>query len=64
MKTLRCDYCERDTPHRHMHDCAHGIPETHMAGSERFECEHCGRTIDLADAQRRGIAHLFVLDKE
>lgn len=26
----------------HAHDCAHGIPDTHMAGSERFVCKKCG----------------------
>lgn len=40
-KCLRCGYtCE----HKHMHDTAHGIPETHMAGSERFVCTQCGHT--------------------
>jgi hypothetical protein len=39
-----CLSCRSVTRHRHLHDCAHGIPETHMAGSERFECAACGRT--------------------
>jgi hypothetical protein len=43
MKTHHCLSCNAETPHLHLHDCAHGIPETHMAGSERFECTACGR---------------------
>jgi hypothetical protein len=38
-----CLTCGAVTAHRHLHDCAHGIPETHMAGSERFECTACAR---------------------
>jgi hypothetical protein len=37
-----CVNCEDLTDHVHEHDCAHGIPETHMAGSERFICKQCG----------------------
>lgn len=39
-----CLTCNTTTRHRHLHDTAHGIPETHMSGSERFECRDCGRT--------------------
>ncbi len=38
----KCTDCGNFVPHRHMHDCAHGIAGTHMAGSERFECSLCG----------------------
>lgn len=44
-----CRRCKRDTEHRHLHDCAHGIPETHMAGSERYECIECGTATFAAD---------------
>ncbi len=37
---MKCPQCGHDTL-KHEHDCAHGLPGTHMAGSERFRCE-CG----------------------
>jgi hypothetical protein len=36
-----CLGCNTTTYHWHLHDTAHGIPETHMAGSERFQCKEC-----------------------
>jgi hypothetical protein len=42
MVTKECFGCGNVTAHRHLHDCAHGIAETHMVGSERFVCELCG----------------------
>lgn len=39
-----CLTCDAETYHWHLHDTAHGIPETHMAGSERFVCKPCKRT--------------------
>jgi hypothetical protein len=41
MITKECFGCGKVTSHQHLHDCAHDIPETHMAGSERFICELC-----------------------
>jgi hypothetical protein len=41
MIVKECFGCGNVTAHRHVHDCAHDIPETHMAGSERFVCELC-----------------------
>jgi hypothetical protein len=38
MVTKECFGCGKVTAHRHIHDCAHDIPETHMAGTERFVC--------------------------
>lgn len=37
-----CHICICQTRHLHLHDCAHGIPETHMHGTERFQCSGCG----------------------
>jgi predicted RNA-binding Zn-ribbon protein involved in translation (DUF1610 family) len=34
---------------KHMHNCAHGIPGTHMAGSERYECMECGFGVYASD---------------
>lgn len=42
--THHCLACAKPTPHSHWHDLAHGLPQTHMSGSERFVCEACGRT--------------------
>jgi len=39
-----CLKCETVTEHWHLHDTAHGIPDTHMAGSERFTCKVCKRS--------------------
>jgi hypothetical protein len=55
-----CDRCRRMTEHRHMHDCAHGIPETHMAGSERYRCEVCGNGVYKAEGEILGLR--FTLD--
>jgi uncharacterized protein with PIN domain len=44
MKQFHCPTCNTITKHWHLHETAHGIPETHMAGSERFVCKPCGRT--------------------
>ena len=41
MITKECFDCEKVTSHEHLHDCAPGIPETHMVGSERFVCVLC-----------------------
>jgi hypothetical protein len=42
MITKECFGCGNVTAHQHLHDCADGIAETHMVGSERFVCELCG----------------------
>lgn len=62
MITTKCTACGIDRPHRHMHDCAHGIPETHMEGSERFECVHCGKSTHVND-EPRNPDFVFILDK-
>ena len=41
MITKECVGCGKVTAHRHIHDCAHDIPKTHMAGTEKFVCELC-----------------------
>jgi len=56
-----CVHCKQMTPHHHLHS-AYGIPETHMAGTERYECTFCHTSIhkeDRGDLNR----HLrFILD--
>jgi uncharacterized protein with PIN domain len=55
----RCPNCNGST-FRHTHNCAHGIAETHMAGTERFECVQCGRSIRAAEGKPLGFN--FILD--
>lgn len=57
-----CENCDEETDHKHLHDTAHGIPETHMAGSERYECSACGRAIFKEQAAVRNLNLRFVLD--
>ena len=61
-KTTRvfCSHCKTETVHQHLHDAAHGIPETHMSGSERYECEVCGRSLFKGDPETRDLQ--FILD--
>jgi hypothetical protein len=49
-----CFGCGNVTAHQHLHDCVQGIPNTHMAGSERFVCELCSHIViaTVADATR------------
>lgn len=47
--TAHCPGCEQITAHQHLHDTAHGIAETHMVGSERFECTACGHVTTAGD---------------
>jgi hypothetical protein len=42
MVTKECFACEKVTSHEHLHDCTPGLPETHIADSERFVCVLCG----------------------
>ncbi len=56
---MKCPKCSNDTL-QHLHDCAHGLPMTHMAGSERFECE-CGfHAVDKDEAEKNGLE--FIMD--
>jgi hypothetical protein len=45
-----CRQCKAFTMHRHLHDTAHGVPGTHMAGTERFRCSECGCATYATDA--------------
>jgi len=43
-----------------MHDCAHGIPETHMDGSERYECAVCGYKMRKEEAESQGCSLYWI----
>ncbi len=55
-----CPKCKTEADFKHIHNCAHGIRETHMAGSERYECSQCGYTIYKSEGE--GLGFIFVLD--
>ncbi len=55
-----CHTCGQQRQFRHMHNAAHGIPGTHMAGSERFTCTTCGESITAADNDGQ---FRFIFDK-
>lgn len=57
---MDCPNCNKETKHRHRHDCAHGIPGTHMAGSERYECVECDYTMWKEEGEKQGLK--FILD--
>lgn len=56
---MYCLKCKEMTESKHMHDCAHGIPETHMAGSERYECKKCGHWLSREDAEKQGLKYFL-----
>lgn len=55
-----CPKCEKHTEHKHLHDGAHGISVTHMAGSERYECKECGTSVYKEYGEKQGLK--FILD--
>lgn len=57
---VHCPRCDAQTSHKHLHDAPHGIPGTHMAGTERYQCEVCGHAIFAAEGEQMGLA--FELD--
>ncbi len=57
---MDCPKCKEKTEHRHMHDAAHGIAETHMVGSERYECKGRGYHMLKEEAEKQGLT--FDLD--
>lgn len=59
MKVGHCSSCGERREFRHMHDTAHGIAGTHMAGSERFECSVCGTTYYAADGAPFPLKFIF-----
>ena len=57
---MKCPKCEEEVELKRMHDCAHGIPETHMDGSERFVCPNCQCHIYKSEGEKLGLK--FILD--
>ena len=59
---MECPRCEKTTEHTHRHYAVHGIPGTHMAGSEHYECVECGYAMYFKEGEKQGLK--FVLDTE
>jgi hypothetical protein len=59
-KQYYCSGCGSVSEHNHVHNCAHGTPETHMAGTERFTCRLCGHAVAAADKEASRFP--FILD--
>lgn len=57
---MDCPECNKNTEHNHLHNAAHGIQGTHMAGSERYECKECGYAMRKEEAESQELK--FVLD--
>lgn len=55
-----CPNCERGTAFTHKHTTIYGMPETHEAGSERYECQVCGYAMFKEKGVKQGFK--FVLD--
>ena len=54
-----CPYCDSTKGFRHLANTAHGIPGTHMAGSERFECKGCDKRLAREDAENIGFEYVI-----
>jgi len=59
MTELACPKCGGKEL-RHLHDCAHGLPQTHMSGTERYECQSCGLVVFADEGKALGLK--FILD--
>jgi len=57
---MECSKCETESEFRHLHNEAHGLAGTHMAGSERFECKSCGYSVYKVEGEKLGFK--FIAD--
>jgi len=68
MSTHDCPKCKKSTEFRHLHTPAYSdLPDTHMVGSERFECKECGHSITASMAKEFPLScssFHFILDSE
>lgn len=61
MKEILCSKCKKVTEHRHLHDSPYGMAGAHMSGTERYECQVCGRGIYADEGVKLGL--VFFYDK-
>lgn len=60
-KKSECPKCREYVRFEHMCDTAYGMPETYMAGSERFVCSNCKYRLSRQEANQLGLK--FILEK-
>lgn len=54
MKCVKCN-----TELKHLHDCAHGMPEMHISGTERYECVKCGDVFYKDTGVKIGLEYFY-----
>lgn len=54
---VNCPQCKKNAPMMHLHDTAHGVEGTHMAGTERYTCTACGHSLTRDEADARGLKY-------
>jgi hypothetical protein len=59
MSIIFCKICKCENEHTHKRDCAHGIEETHMSGSERYECIKCTNAIYSEEGMALGLKFVY-----
>lgn len=52
-----CPKCEKETEHKHLHETAYGFTETHMSGSEHYECVVCGYRMFAEEGELQGLPY-------
>ncbi len=58
MKDKTCPNCGQKSGFYHQHDCAHGIAETHMVGTERYECKACKYKFFKTEGELHGFKYI------
>ena len=56
---MKCPKCNKVTEHKHLRSCAHGIEETHMDGSERYQCVECGYSMFPEEGEKQGLSYVY-----
>jgi hypothetical protein len=59
-RMIFCKICQKETEHFHLHSCAYDLADTHMSGSERYQCIECGSGIYKEEGEKKGLK--FYLD--
>jgi len=54
-----CPNCDSTEEFRHLRDTAYGMPETHMAGSERYECAACDHRLSRGECASLNLEFVY-----
>lgn len=57
-KTKVCPGCKGNNL-THLHDSAHGVAGTHIAGSERYECVDCDKVVFASEGRDLGFNFIY-----